>query len=142
MSYTKILKIIVEVYSSVDLEYPNDNTVSVWLKDANVPYLQSKHLLLTVVVTLILLFAFLPYTILRFSWRRYFRLLRRLRPLLESYYGPYEIHTRYWTGFLLLVRCCYGVSAGEDDGIDLSSHDPTKLVTKTHIDLQEPLLDD
>ena len=113
MSYTKILKIIVEVYSSVHLEYPNDKTVSVWLKDANVPYLQSKHLLLTVVVTLILIFAFLPYTLLlllgyktyRFSGRRYNGLLRKLRPLLESYYGPYETHTRYWTGFLLLVRC-------------------------------------
>ena len=113
MSYTKILKIIVEVYSSVDLEYPNGKTVSVWLKDANVPYLQSKHLLLTVVVTLILLFAFLPYTLLlllgyktyRFSGRKYFRFLRRLRPLLESYYGPYKTRTRYWTGFLLLVRC-------------------------------------
>ena len=113
MSYTKILKIIVEVYSSVRLEYPNDKTVSVWLKDANVPYLQSKHLLLTVVVTLILIFVFLPYTLLlllgyktyRFSGRRYNLLLRRLRPLLESYYGPYETHTRYWTGFLLLVRC-------------------------------------
>ena len=113
MSYTKVLKIIVEVYSSVRLEYPNNETVSVWLKDANVPYLQSKHLLLTVVVTLILIFAFLPYTLLlllgyktyRLSGRRYYRLLRRLRPLLESYYGPYETHTRYWTGFLLLVRC-------------------------------------
>ena len=113
MSYTKILKIIVEVYSSVRLEYPNEKTVSVWLKDANVPYLQSKHLLLTVVVTLILIFAFLPYTLLlllgyktyHFSGRRYNLLLRRLRPLLESYYGPYETHTRYWTGFLLLVRC-------------------------------------
>ena len=113
MSYTKILKIIVEVYSSVRLEYPNEKTVSVWLKDANVPYLQSKHLLLTVVVTLILIFVFLPFTLLlllgyktyRFSGRRYNFLLRRLRPLLESYYGPYETHTRYWTGFLLLVRC-------------------------------------
>ena len=113
MSYTKILKIIVEVYSSVHLEYPNEKTVSVWLKDANVPYMQSKHLLLTVVVTLILIFAFLPYTLLlllgyktyRFSGRRYNLLLRRLRPLLESYYGPYAKHTRYWTGFLLLVRC-------------------------------------
>ena len=113
MSYTKILKIIVEVYSSVHLEYPNEKTVSVWLKDANVPYLKSKHLLLTVVVTLILIFAFLPYTLLlllgyktyRFSWRRYNVLMRRFWPLLESYYGPYETHTRYWTGFLLLVRC-------------------------------------
>ncbi len=45
MSYTKILKIIIEVYSTAEVDYPN-KTVSVWLKDANVPYLQSKHLVL------------------------------------------------------------------------------------------------
>ncbi len=28
-----------------------------------------------------------------------------MKPLLDSYYAPYRIHTRYWTGFLLLVRC-------------------------------------
>lgn len=113
MSYTKILKIIVEVYSFVHLEYPNNKRVIVWLKDANVPYLESKHLLLTVVTTLILVLVFLPYTLFlllgyktyRFSGKKYFCWLRRLRPLLESYYAPYEIHTRYWTGFLLLVRC-------------------------------------
>ena len=37
MSYAKILKIIIEVYSSVELDYPN-RTATVWLKDANVPY--------------------------------------------------------------------------------------------------------
>ena len=113
MSYTKTLKIIVDVYSSVDLDYPNGRKVTVWLKDANVPYLRSKHLLLTVVSTLILVLIFLPYTLLlllgykiyRFSGRKYFRWLRRLKPLLESYYAPYKVHTRYWTGFLLLVRC-------------------------------------
>ncbi len=36
MSYTKILKIINEVYSTAEVDYPN-KTVSVWLKDANVP---------------------------------------------------------------------------------------------------------
>ncbi len=29
----------------------------------------------------------------------------RMKPLLDSYYAPYEKHTHYWTGFLLLVRC-------------------------------------
>ena len=64
MSYTKVLKVIVEVYSSVDLEYPENEIVIVWLKDANVPYLQSWHLLLTVVTSLVLVFLFLPYTLL------------------------------------------------------------------------------
>jgi hypothetical protein len=113
MSYTKVLKIIIEVYSSTDLDFPENETVTVWLKDANVPYLQSKHLLLTVITTLVLIFLFLPYTILlllgyvlyRYSEMKGFRWLNRIKPLLDSYYAPYKIHTRYWTGFLLLVRC-------------------------------------
>ena len=113
MSYTKILKIIIEVYSFVVLEYPDNRRVTVWLKDANVPYLRSKHLILTVVTTLALVFLFLPYTLLLllghklfyFSDRRQFRWLNKLKPLLDAYHAPYKSRTRYWTGFLLLVRC-------------------------------------
>ena len=108
MSYTKILKVIIDVYSSVHLDYPN-KTVTVWLKDANIPYLQSRHLALTVVTSLILVFFFLPYTLLLLLGFKYYRYLgklsRKLKPLLDSYYAPYKAHTRYWTGFLLLVRC-------------------------------------
>ena len=113
MSYTKILKIIIEVYSYENLDYPNNKTVPVWLKDANVPYLESKHLFLTVVTSLVLVFLFLPYTLLLllghklycFTGKKHWRWLNRLKPLLDSYYAPYKNHTRYWTGFLLLVRC-------------------------------------
>lgn len=113
MSYAKILKIIIEVYSFVSLDYPNDETVVVWLKDANVPYLKSKHLFLTIVTTLVLIFVFLPYTAFlllghafyRYTGRKYFRWFHRIKPLLDSYYAPYKKHTRYWTGFLLILRC-------------------------------------
>ena len=113
MSYTKILKIIIEVYSYNQLDYPDNKTVSVWLKDANVPYLESRHLFLTVMTSLVLVFLFLPYTLLllfghklyRFMGKKHWRWLNRLKPLLDSYYAPYKNHTRYWTGFLLLVRC-------------------------------------
>ena len=120
ISYTKILKIIIDVYSSAKLEYTSD---TVWLKDGNVPYLQSWHLLLTVVTSLVLVFLFLPYTLLlllgyklyRFSGRKRMRWLNRFKPLLDSYYAPYKKHTRYWTGFLLLVRCAlYIVFSFED----------------------------
>ena len=112
MSYTKILKIIIEVYSSVELDYRN-KTDTVWLKDANVSYLQSRHLILTLVTSLVLVFLFLPYTLLLllghklypFTGKKYCRWLIKLIPLLDSYYAPYKIHTRYWTGLLLLVRC-------------------------------------
>ena len=113
MSYTKVLKIIIEVYSSVQLDYPDNKTVTVWLKDANVPYLKSKHLLLALVATFALAFLFLPYTMLlllghqlyRFMGRKHLRWLIKIKPLLDSYYAPYKKKTRYWTGFLLLVRC-------------------------------------
>ena len=113
MSYTKILKIIIETFSFVKLDYPNGEKVPVWLKDANVPYLQSEHLALSVVTSLVLILFFIPYTILLFTGPCLFRVshrkchffLRRIKPLLDSYYAPYKRNTRYWTGFLLLVRC-------------------------------------
>ena len=113
MSYTKILKIIIDVYNFAKLEYPDDKTVLVWRKDANIPYSQSWHLLLAVVTSLVLVFLFLPYTVLLLvgyklnylSSRKYFRWFNRLKPLLDSYYAPYKIHTRYWTGLMLLLRC-------------------------------------
>lgn len=114
MSYTKILKTIIEIYASAILEYPASETKTVWLKDANVPYLKSKHLLLAVVGSLFTAIFFLPYTIFLllgyklyyFSRKRYIRwFMIRMKPLLDSYYAPYEKHTRYWTGLLLLVRC-------------------------------------
>ena len=113
MSYNKVLKIMIDVYSFIPLDYPQHNTKLVWLKDANVLFLGSKHLLLTVVTSLVLVFIFLPYTLLLllgyklygFSGRKGLRWLNRLKPLLDSYYAPYNTHTRYWTGFLLFVRC-------------------------------------
>ena len=113
MSYNKVLKIMIDVYSFASLDYPQLNMSLVWLKDANVPLLGSEHLLLTVVTSLLLVFIFLPYTLLLllgyklygFSGRKGWRWLNRLKPLLDSYYAPYNTHTRYWTGFLLLIRC-------------------------------------
>ena len=104
MSYTKVLKITID--SLADLDYPRNKTVSVWLKDANVLrwYRQSWHLFLTVVFLSSLLLL-LGYRLYRYSGKRYLHWLNRLRPLLDSYYASYKIHTRYWTGFHLLVHC-------------------------------------
>ena len=113
MSYTKLLRIIIDVYSHAELSYPQNVTVTVWLKDANVPYLKSKHLILAVVTALVFIFLFLPYTLFlllgyklyRFSGKKCFCWVIRLKPLLDSYYAPYHRNTRYWSGFLLLICC-------------------------------------
>ena len=114
MSYTKILKTLIEIYSSVQLEYPGNKKVTVWFKDASISYLKSKHLILAVAGSIFIAFFFLPYTIfLLLGYKLYYFsenrcihwFMIRMKPLLDSYYAPYEKHTRYWTGLLLLVRC-------------------------------------
>ena len=114
MSYTKMLRIIIDVYSSAKLDYPGNVTMTVWLKDANVPYLETWHLGLTMVTTLVLVFLFLPYTLLlllgyclyRCTGRIYSRWFFRVKQFLDcTYYAPYKSYGRFWPGFLLLVRC-------------------------------------
>ena len=114
MSYNKILKVIIDVFSSVNLDYPNKRLVTVWLKDGNLPFMSSKHLYLSVFTLLVLVLVFLPYTfflllgplLYRLPDRKcYHWLLINIKPLLDSYYAPYKQKTRYWTGFLLLLRC-------------------------------------
>ena len=110
MSYTKILKTLIEIFSSVQLEYPGNKKVSAWFKDANIHYLKSQHLILAVVGSIFIAFFFLPYTIfLLLGYKLYYfsenRCLHwfmiRMKPLLDSYYAPYEKHTHYWTGLPL-----------------------------------------
>jgi hypothetical protein len=114
MSYAKIIKTGIEVYSYAKLDYPDNETVLVWLRDGNVSFFDPLQLLLMVVTSLVLVFLFLPYTLLlllgyklyRFTDRKFLKWLNRFKLFLDSYYAPYKSHTRYWTGFLLLVRCC------------------------------------
>ena len=114
MSYNKILKVIIDVFSSVNMLYPNDEKVAVWLKDGNLSFLHSKHLYLSIFTLFFSVLFFLPYTLFlllghllyRLPYRKYYNwLLMKIKPLLDSYYAPYKVKTRFWTGFLLLVRC-------------------------------------
>lgn len=118
MSYTKVLKVYIDVYSYASLSYPNSSTVSVWLKDGNMPFLQSWHLFLVAVTSLFLFALFLPYTLLLLmgyklyscSNRKFLHWIYTLKPFLDSYYAPYKKRSRFWTGFLLLIRCALYLS--------------------------------
>ena len=112
MSYSRILQVIIDVYTFARLDYP-DGKKFAWWKDGNVPYLYQKHLLLVIFTSFVIIFFFLPYTLLllfgpclyRIPEGKCSRWLNRIKPLLDSYYAPYKENTCYWTGFLLLVRC-------------------------------------
>ena len=63
LSYTKILRTLIAAFYITYLEYPTYNK-GVWLYDANIDHLSGKHIPLFVVAVLVLLFLFLPYTLL------------------------------------------------------------------------------
>ena len=111
ISYAKLLRIIITVLQSTELEYPNNTVMKVWLYNGNVDYLEDKHIPLFTAALLLLLIS-LPYTtILIFiqhlqHWSSYRVLfwVKKLKPLFDAYTGPYKDKHRYWTGLLLLVR--------------------------------------
>ena len=111
ISYAKLLRIIITVFQSTDLEYPDKSVRKIWLYDGNVDYLTNKHIPLFIAALLLLLIS-LPYTaILIFiqylqHWSSYRVLfwVKKLKPLFDAYTGPYKDKHRYWTGLLLLVR--------------------------------------
>ena len=113
LSYVKILRTIITALSLTTLQYPNESQV-VWLNDANIRYLEGKHIPLFVVGLLVFVLLFLPYTLLLLfgQWLLAWSNLRilfwmnntKLKAFFDSYYSPYEEKHRYWTGLLLVVR--------------------------------------
>ncbi len=114
MSYAKLLKTIIQIFFSVTLAYPNDIKVKVWLKDANEPYLRGRHLILAIFGSLFIAVFFFPYTLFLLFGSRLYKysdkvwinwITIKMKPLLDSYHAPYQKHTRYWTGLLLVLHC-------------------------------------
>ena len=112
LSYAKILRVVIIVFSSTLLFYPDGFQKRVWLYDGNIEFLAGKHIPLFVVTFLVLILFSVPYTLslISIQWLQrisHYRLLfwvHRLMPLFDAYTGPYKHKHRYWTGLLLLVR--------------------------------------
>ena len=91
--------------------YPTYNR-SVWFYDANINYINGKHIPLFLVAVLVFFFVFLPYTLLllfgqwlqAISHLRLFSWVNRLKPFMDSYHAPYKAKHRYWPGLLLVLR--------------------------------------
>ena len=113
LSYAKILRTLITVVYITNLEGSKGNRV-VWLYDANIDYLNGKHVLLLLVALLVFIFLFLPYTLLLLfgQWLQAISHLRlfswvnsaRLKPFMDSYHAPYKAKHRYWPGLLLVLR--------------------------------------
>ena len=161
LSYAKILKTVFTAVSFTDLEYniisstdleyhiisfnniiynisstdqdKNLSAISVWLYDANIPYLIDKHIFLFMMALFVFFFQFLPYTLLLLfgQWLQAISHLRlfswvnsaRLKPFMDSYHAPYKAKHRYWPGLLLVLRfvlfLVFAVNYQRDPSINL-----------------------
>ena len=124
LSYTKILKTIGTALNFTEVFQGSANDTSdqlvpykVWTYDGNIEYLKGKHVPLFAVALALLVFLFLPYTLL-LTFGQCIRslqtqkrcVLRCIRStafisIMDAYHAPYNKRHRYWTGLMLLTRC-------------------------------------
>ena len=113
--YTKVLRTIVLILYKVPLDCCDANnsdcsSSSRWYVNGTIEYLGGCHLPL-VVFSVVVLFVFtaatlvmaLGETILPLLGKR--RWTVKLKPCFDAFGGPYNNHYRFWTAFLLVVRC-------------------------------------
>ena len=111
LSYTRLLRLTISVFSNAELTYPDGHHTKVWLVDGNVEYLKGKHIPLLLITTLYVVVT-LPYTFVllsiqflhKISHYRVMFWIQKLKPFFDAYTAPYKAKHRYWTGLLLLIR--------------------------------------
>ena len=112
LSYAKLVRLTITIFSSTTLKYPDGSIRKVWLYDGNIDYLKGKHIPLFISALLVLLVLSIPYTALLLfiqclqlkSKYRVLFYISKFKPLFHAYTGPYKDKHRHWTGLLLSVR--------------------------------------
>ena len=111
LSYTKLLRLIIEVDTLTKIKYPDGYTKAVWFYDGNIDYLRGKHILLFLVTVLLqILLAIYPLSLVSIQWlvkvSHYCAMswVQKLKPFYDAYTGPCKPNHCYWTGLLLIVR--------------------------------------
>uniref|UniRef100_A0A1X7VPE2 TRP C-terminal domain-containing protein n=1 Tax=Amphimedon queenslandica TaxID=400682 RepID=A0A1X7VPE2_AMPQE len=113
MSYSKLLRTITNALMISNIKCKDDKR-RVWSVDANIDYLDNKHMILFgVSVTFLMIGLLYGGMIFSIQWLqkctgRYCKSSRdpivKLKPLVDSYTGPYKDRYRYWTGLLVFIR--------------------------------------
>ena len=113
LSYVKLLRLIITVFLSTVITYPDGYTRRVWFYDGNVDFLKGKHIPLFIAALMTLVVLTVPYTITltTIQWlqrhkscKRVLFWVHKFKPIFDAHTGPYKSKHRYWTGVLLLFR--------------------------------------
>ena len=127
ISYARLLRLMIEVFSFTWITYPDGHKKAVWLVDGNYEFFRGK-LIPLILVTIFFVLLSLPYTIslltIQFLHKvSHYRVLfwvRRLKPFFDAYTGPYKSRHRYWTGLLLVARIALLITFSVNQSNNLS----------------------
>ena len=111
LSYAKLFNAIISVLSYTIL-YTSQGQRLVWTTDGNIDYLGPEHAPLFVVAVAVLLFLWLPYTLIllfgkylhKLNCHLISRYLLKLKPFLDANYAPFHDRHQYWFGVILVVK--------------------------------------
>ena len=118
MSYNKLFLTSQQILSLVTVHYSDGSQVKRWKLDPTLFYFERKHLTLAMFGLFVMIFFLLPYIVLlsfgyylqKYSNKRGLKWLINFKPILDAYYAPFCKNTRYWVGFLLVVRTSLRIS--------------------------------
>ena len=131
LSYAKLFRTIVSALTFTYLEFPDGSKTAVWSIDGNIQYLGPKHIPLFLVALGVLLFLWLPFTVLLLFEQCFQRIetytvrkwMLRLKPFFDAYFGPLRGNHRYWVGVLLVARgillLVFGLNSTNDPSVNL-----------------------
>ncbi len=111
LSYSKLLRVIIESLNFSIITHENGYLV-VWTLDGNYPYFGTAHTILFLIVLVVLILFWLPFTTIlmtlqclrRNSNKMPLRWINKLKPLFDAYLGQLKPKHHYWVGLLLLIR--------------------------------------
>ena len=112
LSYSKILRTIVSVFSFTAIQYTSEESnfsssqrLVAWQPDPNVEYLRGGHIVLFLIALVFMLLFIIPFALAMTFPSIVLRSKRmsRLFPLLDCFYAPYKDKYRYWFGVRLIV---------------------------------------
>ena len=117
LSYSKMLRVTIGIlnvkFLAVYIDSVSSKTMARWAIDGNIPYLDpEKHLALFVIALLIILLL-LPFSLILLcikhvyylsNYGRVFSWIDKLKPVFETFTGPFKDEARFWTGLLLFAR--------------------------------------
>lgn len=103
LSYAKLLRTAISVFSFVDIKSSMSGTVRAWRPDPSVGYLEGGHVALFVIALLFLLFIF-PFAI-SFTYPKilHYKKFSFLFPFFDAFVAPYKEKYRFWFGLRALI---------------------------------------